>query len=307
MPIPPNLFAQATNTGVSPAARTKLRKLMTDELTVNPAFQAAEEQGFSLAGNQPIGGGGAAGMGSALLAPPPPNDPAAVQVKRPGFYDTVGGQMVKDLLEKRKNLSWAAPDFMANRNERDINTGLRLAGAEMGGVEGQAVAAQASADRMEQKLANEAKQARWEAEMTAAEEKRRAEIKKLEAETELARSRSMSSAADAAEGRGPRERYRSADGALYDTQSSKWMRPPPKEEPKSGSEPWEEAYQKALPTLMKPDSVTGEALSEEDLLEARERYRRLLGPARANVAPAAGTESTRVFRRGKNGQLERVR
>jgi len=106
MPIPPNLLSQASNTGVSPRTRTALRKLMTDEFTLNPAFQDPAEQGFSLTGTEPVGG--AAAMGGALLGGEAEGTAAApaerAVPKRPGFYDTTGGQMVKDLLEKRKNV-----------------------------------------------------------------------------------------------------------------------------------------------------------------------------------------------------------
>ena len=187
MPIPPNLLSQASNTGVSPRTRTALRKLMTDEFTLNPAFQDPAEQGFSLTGTEPVGG--AAAMGRALLGGEAEGTAAApaerAVPKRPGFYDTTGGQMVKDLLEKRKKLSWLAPDFMANRNERDLNTGIRLAEAEMGGVAGQDISAQEWADRSGRRLEKEASAARWEAEMTAAAEERKQRAKDLEKRREL--------------------------------------------------------------------------------------------------------------------------
>lgn len=136
-------------------------------LALNPLFK--ESDGFSLAGNAPIGGG-AGGIGSALLANAAPQAaPAAEVPKRKRLEETTGGKMALALAEKKKNLKWWMPEQFANRNDRDLSQALEMARLEMAGDEGGVRDAQWWLDRTDQKN-------RWDTAQTQGKAKLDAEI-----------------------------------------------------------------------------------------------------------------------------------
>lgn len=176
MPSYANFAAMAQAAGVSPQTRTKAKWLLSGQegeaealaaepadaqLALNPVF-SEEPQGFSMAGNAPVGGGSSAA--SALLgnaAPvqtpsaPPPQAPMTQQEKMRRFEETMGGQTALALLEKKKKLKWWMPSQFADRNERSLQQALDVARLEMAGDEGQARSAQWLLEQQDRKLSRE--------------------------------------------------------------------------------------------------------------------------------------------------------
>lgn len=175
---------------VTPAERTKIRWLTRGpeaeaeaqaaapadaSVALNPAFQPPGEQGFSLAGNAPVGR--ASLLGSALLDNAAPVTETPPARKRLAFAETAGGKTTLALVEKRKKLKWWMPDFVANRNERDMAQALEMARLEMGFDEAEDVSHQRAAAALDERLSRQEKADRARQDFDAGQEelKRRRE------------------------------------------------------------------------------------------------------------------------------------
>lgn len=120
-------------------------------LQTNPAFQPAEEQSFSLAGNAPIGGG-APGIGSALLGNAPPQ--AGAQPQRPArkkFQDTAGYAEYQAYLKKYNETPWWMPAQRKDRLSKDMGRALEVSKLELSADEGEDVSNQRWANLLEDK------------------------------------------------------------------------------------------------------------------------------------------------------------
>lgn len=173
---------------------------------LNPVFQPVDDQKLGLTGTTPVGGSRAAGIGSALLGGQPNSEPAAAaQPTVKALGDTYGGKMALGLMEKKKKLSWATPDFVANRIDRDIDQALDLARVEMGGSESQDASAQRSADRLAAKEREKAAQDRLWAEQKEAEDNRKRKEKELADRLGLDRDRFLQSTKEATDANADRD------------------------------------------------------------------------------------------------------
>lgn len=312
MPNLPISMLIAQSEGLPPETRKKLLDLQAETAAgdaaavagagafpLNPAFQPPEEQGFSLAGNAQSAGG----IGSALLGNAPPQTPP-----RPRVQDTTGWKQYQEAHEKYRKTPWFFPKQRKDRLEADMARALDVARLEM-------VDAQHSADRLDSHLREGRSEDLTRKQLEAAEEERKARMEKLRVETErlsadTERLRERPSASpDIGEGRRPRDRFLSADGALYDTGSGKWLRPPQKPEPqkaapKEGRPPWEEAFQKALPSFLNEENlVTGKGPTEDEILAKRDLYRRLFGAEAASPGlEGAGRSAAPVAINPKTGE-----
>lgn len=305
----------AQSTGLTPEDRKKMQDLARQQagqdaaavgeeaLALNPVFQPPEEQGFSLAGNAPVGGAG--GIGSALLGNAPPTapgteQPGMEQPKRKRLEEMQSWERLQKQQAKYDKIPWFAPSQLKDRLSSDMGRTLDTLRLEMADAGGQQHDAQYYANLLSVTKRDERKHDLTAQQLKEAAEERRLRSERLEREFGL-KSRTLDlKETDVAEGR--QHRYKPAGGALYDTSSKEWIQPPAGA---PGEEPWQRVFAKALPKLLENSP------SDEELLRSRERYRSLLGPGEpppeptGEAQPRGGAE--RVFRRGKNGQLERVR
>lgn len=204
--MPYNSFiAQLDAAGTSPQLRMKAKRLFAGpeaevaaepaaaedpSLALNPVFQPPEEQSLSLAGNAPVGSRGSS-LASALLGNAPPAQeahPAATERQRKRFEETVGGQLAIDYAAKKrklgKGLGFLLPDFVANRNERDLAQALDLARAEMASEEGSERSAQWLMEHQERKVDAEARRNNWLLEDEDRDSSRGLREKELQAQRE---------------------------------------------------------------------------------------------------------------------------
>lgn len=181
----------AQSEGLPPAERKKLMDLAAQEagraaaevggdaLALNPMFQAPGEQGFSLAGNAPVGGAG--GIGSALLG----NAPPAQAQKLPRLQDTEGWEMYQEAHEKNRKTPWIAPRQVKERNERAMARALQVAQVEMGGSQAQDSAAHKWASLLDNRLLGEREADITKQRLEDARKAREAEFEQGQKELEL--------------------------------------------------------------------------------------------------------------------------
>jgi hypothetical protein len=196
-----NILAQAAGANISPKIRADLSRLLQEQgdappvqmssllaLSSAPEGAARPDETEALTGvvmpGAPRSGTGMPGIGWEQKA-----EPAAAASKSIGFRDTAGGNMALDLLEKRKKLRWWTPDFMANRNERDLDTALKLAHAEMSGSQAQSGEAQSYAKLLDERTQRDQSQTRWQAQASAEAAEREAANKRFQENLELDRKR----------------------------------------------------------------------------------------------------------------------
>lgn len=319
------LLAQASAENVSPEQRAKLYKLMMQgqaftnapDPTVNLTGPFSREpEGFSLAGK-------------ALLSTPQDQSPTPTATSPvdvvpppnlPSLKDTTGGQMLEKALARRKNVKWWMPDFMANRNDKDIALALEMARTEMGGEATKAESSQRYMNILADDLARKDSRNIARAEFGARENDRELSRMLTQQEMTLRQGRYESDAASA-------ERKLRADitdrnrdaglrsrelgireGQLDLARSTATAKP----------ETWESALARGLPELLKPN-LMGEPPTNEQVDAAVGQYKRILGggggarrPAPAPLVPSHAVPPpstggvTRFVRDPQTGQLVRA-
>jgi len=136
----------AQSTGLTPEDRKKAQDLARQQagqdaaavgeeaLALNPAFQPPEKQGFSLAGNAPVGGAG--GIGSALLGNAPPTapgteQPGMEQPKRKRLEEMQSWERLQKQQAKYDKIPWFAPSQLKDRLSSDMGRTLDMLRLEM--------------------------------------------------------------------------------------------------------------------------------------------------------------------------------
>lgn len=313
--MPYNSFIAQLDAGkVSPQLRMKAKRLLAGpeaevaaeaaapadpSLALNPVFQPAEEQSLSLAGNTPVGSRGSS-LASALLGNAPPAQearPAATERQRKRFEETVGGKLAIDYAEKKrklgKGLGFLLPDFVANRNERDLAQALDLARAEMASEEGSERSAQWLMEHEERKVDAEARRNNWLLEDEDRDSSRGLREKELQAQQEASALR-MS-----LEQKRLEEDTRQARESEAYRRKALALREAPNPERAPGIAPGV-ASELTRGFMTDPEMASG----------ALEQLRALgIVPGAPAGAPTegAGGGGARVFRRGPNGQLVKVK
>lgn len=310
-----NLIAQAGGDGLDPALAMRLRGMKSadaanaaqavgqagsTDLSLGPLF-SGEPQSFSLAGNP-------AATGQALLAPQPAApaapDPMPQQRQRKRLAEMPSYQRYQELEGKWKKTPWFMPAQMKDRLEGQMDRTLRVAALEMADEGDVQRDSQFYADFLRDNLNTKSKNDQTAAELELAKQKREDDRKRLEQQAKDDAERLKLGQGQLDLGRaelGERTTARKEQTAL---ERERLGLAAAGKQPRGGISPSDvldyaqkNGFDLSDPADQKRFTQVGQFLLGADPAAA----------AAGTAGPAAqGGAANRVYRRGPNGQLQRV-